>query len=672
MSLTELSRDPILLWVLAGIVTISAILLIYFIIFFLIPSFKLRTQLVRINTALPGLKDLAEKKQQVLTPDTILKQVMTDEPFKHLWSEYAETLHRQRAVVDGEEKLVSLRATYLAEAFFTYQTIVDTALRTEFFKHLPGIFTGIGIIGTFSGLILGLSEFQISDVPAEHVRAEAMRNLRNLITHVAYAFIVSAGAITIAMFLIFFEKVRITSLYREVEFLCRSIDSLYVSGVGEEYLARLVRASEESATQTTHLKDSLVADLKQMMTNLVDRQIQATQASQEAVAANISQSMTESLREPMASISRVVHRASEDQGVAVQRTLSDIISGFMTKMEEVFGGQISGLNSLMQETTASMRDTRDRFNELVENLSGASRSAGEAMAEQLTRAMESAALRQREMNNQMQEFVGQIRDLISQSQSETSNKVTESLQQLGSKVSQVVGSLSDQQAQAGEVASQRQTAIAEHAQTVVSGLGGKVNELNEQTAKMVQATQQAVGAMRQVTLESVDRLNVGAERLQGVLTEFTNAGQGVSRVFEQATQVTGQLSVAATGLVAASRAVEASTAAYNQTRGDLVDIANSLREIVEAARRDAGVSEKLVNDLDSAAKKFGTVQRDAGDFLGKVSGVLSESFEKYIVAMKETLDRTRTEVDASLARSVEMLRSTIDDLSEALERLPRS
>ena len=43
----------------------------------------------------------------------------------------------------------ALRATATAEAFFNAQYVVDGRLRTEFFKHLPGIFTGIGIIGTF-------------------------------------------------------------------------------------------------------------------------------------------------------------------------------------------------------------------------------------------------------------------------------------------------------------------------------------------------------------------------------------------------------------------------------------------------------------------------------------------------------------------------------------------
>jgi hypothetical protein len=74
---------------------------------------------------------------------------------KHLWSEFRDTLHEERAInsASGSLDVVALRATVPAETFFTEQALVDTPLRTEFFKHVPGILTGIGIIGTFYGLL---------------------------------------------------------------------------------------------------------------------------------------------------------------------------------------------------------------------------------------------------------------------------------------------------------------------------------------------------------------------------------------------------------------------------------------------------------------------------------------------------------------------------------------
>jgi len=148
--------------------------------------------------------------------------------------------------------------------------LVDTPLNTEFFRHLPGLLTGIGIIGTFSGLIVGLSGFDPTG------SAEAVKSsLGNLMDGVKEAFYASAGAITAAMLITFVEKSILTRRYKQVEALAQAIDTLYEAGAGEEYLARLVKAAEENTTHTAQLKQSLVDDLKQILTDLTERQIAA-------------------------------------------------------------------------------------------------------------------------------------------------------------------------------------------------------------------------------------------------------------------------------------------------------------------------------------------------------------------------------------------------------------
>ena len=152
------------------------------------------------------------RQGDTIDPQIIQKKLMTADPFKHLWSEYNETLHEVTRFSNGMLTVENWRATVPAEVFFTNQVIVDTPLKTEFFKHLPGLFTGIGIIGTFLGLIIGLSEFHPED---------ALGTLPLLVEHVAGAFVVSAVAITCAMIITAFEKISITNRYMEVEELCQ-------------------------------------------------------------------------------------------------------------------------------------------------------------------------------------------------------------------------------------------------------------------------------------------------------------------------------------------------------------------------------------------------------------------------------------------------------------------
>ncbi|AMS33066.1 hypothetical protein AEM42_13050 [Betaproteobacteria bacterium UKL13-2] len=65
---------------------------------------------------------------------------------EHLWREYSDTLHKQIEPDPrtGQQRVVRLRSKVPAEMYFRSEIIVDTPLRTDFFKHLPGIFTGVG------------------------------------------------------------------------------------------------------------------------------------------------------------------------------------------------------------------------------------------------------------------------------------------------------------------------------------------------------------------------------------------------------------------------------------------------------------------------------------------------------------------------------------------------
>ena len=135
----------------------------------------------------------------------------------------------------------------------TQQALVDSPLRTDYFKHLPGILTGLGIIGTFAGLIRGLNHFDVS------LQANEMQgSLGNLINAVGHAFYVSAAAICLAILFTLLEKLLLNRCYDRVDEIQNAIDGLFHAGVGEEYLERLVKASETATTQALQIKDALV------------------------------------------------------------------------------------------------------------------------------------------------------------------------------------------------------------------------------------------------------------------------------------------------------------------------------------------------------------------------------------------------------------------------------
>lgn len=189
--------------------SLLAVIAVGFVANFVLPAWRLKGELANALLALSTIKERGDGN--LVEISEITDGSMGTPELAHSWSEYTETLHPQYEVDgSGQNRIVRWRATALAETFFSGQAIVDTPLKADFYKHLPGILTGLGIIGTFLGLIMGLSSFDVSDP------AKAQSELKSLINAVGHAFYVSGAAIAMAMFFTWIEKSLVTARHRQV------------------------------------------------------------------------------------------------------------------------------------------------------------------------------------------------------------------------------------------------------------------------------------------------------------------------------------------------------------------------------------------------------------------------------------------------------------------------
>lgn len=311
-------------------------------------------------------------------PGEIARAAMDSPRLRHVWREYAQTLH---AIADpaNPKAVAAWRATAMAEDFFTERALVDTPLKTDFYKHLPGILTGIGIIGTFTGLIAGLNHFEVTS-NAELVRS----SLRSLIQGVGQAFEVSAAAITLAMLVTWIEKSIVTSRYRQVETLAQRIDSLFDAGVGEEYLARLVRASEASAAQAARLQQAIAGELRQGMTAILAQQQQAALQQHELLASKVADAVAKTvagaLHEPLGRMTAAVERLGTGQGEAVGGALEKALDRFSARLDDTFGQRQDGLESMLQRTANALEATVGELARVAGRLELAGRGAVESAA----------------------------------------------------------------------------------------------------------------------------------------------------------------------------------------------------------------------------------------------------------------------------------------------------
>ncbi|MDI4634712.1 anti-phage defense ZorAB system ZorA [Pelomonas sp. V22] len=647
-------------WGVGGLLALAAV---FFLIQFLVPAWRVRRQLALAIDRLSAIK----ASGPVLDLDQIEREVMSAPALQHCWSEFRDTLHAQkRANAMGMMEVVRWRQTAQANAFFTEQSLVDAPLRTEFYKHLPGILTGLGIIGTFTGLILGLSGFDVSD-DAGKVRA----GLKSLVDSVGGAFVVSGAAIFLAMLVTTVEKLMINGRYTQLERLCSVIDSLFDSGAGEEYLLRLVEASETSATQAMQMKESLVTDLKQVLTELTQQQIATMSATSSQLGETITGSLSEGLKEPLARISDAVQSVSGNQGDAVNKLLTDVLAGFTQQMETMFGGQMRGMNEMLGQTAATIQTASQRFEALAAQIQQAGTGAVEGMALRMDESLKQMQARQAEANEQMRAFIEQLKTSVAQGQSESADLAMGMMRELGDSTSALVKQLQQQSHAAGAEFSARQAAMARDTSELLGAQAEAVGGLSATVEAAAAAMREAVDRMKTATHENIDRMGMGAERL-------FQASNTLSSNLDEMRSASGGLSGSADKLNAASGVLGTALTATQQALGEqravrdaLASMVQDLRATIETAKREGSMTAQLVQQLRAASETLGSAAGQADQYLASVSEVLGTAHAEFAKHMETTLREGNRAFHQELAQATGLLKGAIQDLGDVVDGIPQ-
>lgn len=209
-------------WPLSALVILGvlAMLALSFLVLFLAPALSLRAALGRARGLVTGQKaDSLELVAGVFDRDPALR---------HLWQQYRDQLRSLQAP-GGGQRLYSMSS---ARDVFDLHTVTYSRLRLDLFRNLPGILTGLGIVGTFMGIIKGIRGLHFSQDPAE-----LQRVFDTLSVGVAEAFVVSMTAITLSMAVTLVEKAVISSIAHVLDAMNVGLDALHPPRPGVEQVA---------------------------------------------------------------------------------------------------------------------------------------------------------------------------------------------------------------------------------------------------------------------------------------------------------------------------------------------------------------------------------------------------------------------------------------------------
>jgi hypothetical protein len=341
------------------IAAVLGVLALSFLLFFVLPAFGL---LARLGRMFAGLRSGAAAEPEVS------RIVASDAALSRSWQEYLGYLRPTK----GGHRI----STAPARLFLNLATCAEARLRVEFFRNLPGIFTGIGIIGTFSGLILGLRAFRVSDESSV-----VQNSLNGLLQGVWESFLISAVAITLAIVATVAEKIIMAALARRFDAVTRRLDEVFP-------LESVTPSSESMTHGASQAIEALLIKLPGM------------------IASALSSSPV--LASDRSSASSTGTPAARESSATGSSQVTDALRSLVDRLDVYFNDHVKAAALAQQQSNQTLKSLAGRLEMVASSIESSGRKTMEVVGTRLMDAHLNLSSRQQATSEQMADLVGRI------------------------------------------------------------------------------------------------------------------------------------------------------------------------------------------------------------------------------------------------------------------------
>ncbi len=607
--------------------------------------------------------------------------------FAEAWQEFENSLiTRQRQLHGTQEDIVY--KTDEASLFFSEDRLLEQHLNLRFWNSVPALLVGVGILGTFVGLVWGLIPFSGIDFAQTSKIQEA---IKNLLSGVSTAFVTSVWGMLTSLLFNGLEKWRVGSMSGTLADLQQALDQLFTLTTQEEIS---FRQEDELAQQTQALKSfstDLADRIKIAMDNIMSERLdnldqgltqlhdQSARSSQEIVQElhNVPEALGDAIAKQLeptfndlnTAVEELRREKEESSTDAIQqlveefqKSLSGSTTTQMETLAETVGKASESLITLPEQLASMMVGVQEQVNQTHGLLSKTSQS----QAEQMKNMMEGMLSAFQEaidthqaglskttdsVNEEMKQIANDIRNLLESAANRTDAQLAkrmadiettsaQSLQAMQTMITELQQALTQSTAQTTEESSVMITRMREL-------LESSANRTNEQLA-------QRMVDMKNVSAQSIQMLQTTIEELQASMTstasQVTNNSEAVTNRMNQLVDQsashlesifqTGQVSVGEL-LKQQSNQIKEVNAQMDTSRETLEKGREMLKQMetgVTSAYELVATTRTLSDQLVTAANTL----EDGGERLMEASDTFSEETAEYLTANRETIKQIQS------------------------------
>lgn len=534
-----------------------------------------------------------------------------------VWQDFSKALTRY----SDAEGVQTVYAITEATDYFSFHRFTQN-LNMSFWQNYGGIFTGLGILGTFAGLTFGLYGIDMASSDIEVLK----KGISGLLEGVQFAFLTSLIGIFTALVYNVIHDRQIKNLKENIQSFSDEIENLYGRYTAEQWLAKQYTEAQGQTKILSNLSEDVANDLGDLLNEQLNSGIKE---------------LCERLEEKMTPIFDKLSNSINELGSGGAESIGQLISDKAGKQIDQFANSLQDLQEAMRQNIASSQQVASEMNQqmltTVKNMSDANNNAYQQMGQTLSNIQESITQNitsSRETNENIIKQTREVMDNVNSTLILGANEAADKQQETADFM----------QAQMKETIETVKNIAQNTAQSLNSMINAHNGALNGTFERMKEFSMQTENMLKLVKESSLAIKNA-AEPLNTVVVELK---QQIELNRKDNKELRDSI-----------------TAQMNTINKANADITQNLRTLMDGIKGQN-------QELKEAWEKYGKSYDNISVELEKSTDILTEKLQTYNNTMNEGMKNNLSEFDTEVTRAMGMLTQAISDLQEAVDSLPQN
>lgn len=613
--------------------------------------------------------------------DNPLEQ-LSNSPIADIVTAYAKTICQY---IDGKNM-----SNIPSSEYFNIESISSKyKLNLKMIDTSPGTLVGLGLLGTFLGLTVGIVQFDSSN--SDNIQ----ESIQGLLGGMGTAFSTSLFGMLFSIIFTFFDKRWRNRLSKELFSLTEKLDSYYyIDDIQLIKYDQRIMMNSFIANIQKELNDKLT------YTNIEGSQSTVGNAIREILAENEEQSKalksfsTDLAMELNNGFDEVLSRQMQQKILPLMENVDATTKAIVEHIDQMAATVASPATDMMESVVSELKNSMSQvIDEFKTGLSGSATAELERLAASLGTATQAMGNFPKDMENistTLQVTIEEVKNAITEISNTSANSNSAAMKQMQEQITFATTSISNAITEVKDVMANITQSSQQSSQDIINKLASASEKMGEfLNSTISQISSSVVQSMKNVT-DDVTSKQTDLLALQEDTTERTKKlletfNQGLDRLEKMNEYITGTMNMfqQAQGQITGSTAhlqtitsdMKVATEVFHKSQNDYAGKMESLQRlsqnnidsISELLRNSGELSQEYVDKFDIIRQGLSGIFVQLQKGLSEYSTTVQATTQKYL----DQYSRSLTETTDALSGTIQQQNEVVETLVDALNRNKR-